>query len=75
MLNFDPQGHDPGRVMILYESPREEVHIYQFLQFYHKVNDFSAYPLDYISLMIATSATLRLNHDSKLLIADRSGVH
>ena len=33
--------------MILYESPREEVHIYQFLQFYHKVNDFSAYPLDY----------------------------
>ena len=47
MLNFDPQGHDPGRVMILYESPREEVHIYQFLHFYHKVNDFSAYPLDY----------------------------
>ena len=46
MLNFDPQGHDPGRVMIVYESPREEVHIYQFLQFYHKVNDFSAYPLD-----------------------------
>ena len=49
MLNFDPQGHDPGWVMILYESPREEVHIYQFLQFYHKVNDFSAYPLDYLS--------------------------
>ena len=47
MLNFDPQGHDPGRVMILYESPPEEVHTHQFLQFYHKVNDFSAYPLDY----------------------------
>ena len=47
MLNFDPQGHDPGRVMILSESPPEEVHIYQFLHFYHKVNDFSAYPLDY----------------------------
>ena len=49
MLNFDPQGHDPGRVMILYASPPEEVPIYQFLHFYHKMNDFSAYPLDYIA--------------------------
>ena len=39
MLNFDPQGHDPGRVMILYESPSMKVHIYQLLHFYHKVND------------------------------------
>ena len=52
MLNFDPQGHDPGRVMILYESPPEKVHIYQFLHFYHKVNDFSAYPLDYYASII-----------------------
>ena len=41
MLNFDPQGHDPGRVMILYESPSMKVHIYQFLHFYHKVNDLA----------------------------------
>ena len=48
MLNFDPQGHDPGRVMILYKSPYElyespsmKVHIYQFLHFYHKVNDLA----------------------------------
>ena len=41
MLNFDPQGHDPGRVMILYESPSSKVHIYQCLHFYHKVNDLA----------------------------------
>ena len=41
MLNFDPQGHDPGRVMILYESPSMKVHIYQLLHFYHKVNDLA----------------------------------
>ena len=28
-------------VTILYESPPGEVHIYQLLNFYHKMNDFS----------------------------------
>ena len=67
MLNFDPQGHDPGRVMILYESPPKEVHTHQFLQFYHKVNDFSAYPLDYRCSTLKMSQLLNTN-DRKLLI-------
>ena len=69
MLNFDPQGHDPGRIMILYESSPEEVHIYQFLHFYHKVNDFSAYPLDYRHVLTSHNAGFNIAQciDGKVL--------